>query len=419
MNKLIKIRSENGRRLSRLVAGVPAKWDFAHLARRSRIGSKRLVRWTAQVAALTIGCSLAFFAIRGDAADDWPLFRGDATASGVATGTLPAKLEVLWKFQAGQQGGFESTPIILGDSVYVGSLDGNFYALNFADGKERWHHHTQLGFAAGAAARDGRVYVGDTDGKFYCFNAADGKVLWGHESGAEIDSAPNFYRDTVLFGSQDATVYALDAAEGKLLWKYAIADQIRCSPTVVEGRAFVAGCDGKLHVIELEKGEEIGFVGIESPTGATPAVKGDATYFGTEAGTFFKVDWREPKVGWVVKAERGQPIRSSAALAEGLAIVGSRDKQVHAFRQSDGSEAWSFGTRNRVDSCPVVVGNRVFVGSADGRLYALDVKSGQKLWDYEAGGQFVSSPAVAAGCLVIGNQDGTLYCFGEKKESGR
>ena len=87
---------------------------------------------------------------------------------------------------------------------------------------------------------------------------------------------------------------------------------------------------------------------------------------------------------------------------------------MHAFRLADGKSAWSFATRGRVDSCPVVVGSRVFVGSADGRLYALDLKTGESVWTYEAGGQFVASPAVAAERLVIGNQDGTLYCFGRK-----
>jgi outer membrane protein assembly factor BamB len=117
---------------------------------------------------------------------------------------------------------------------------------------------------------------------------------------------------------------------------------------------------------------------------------------------------------WKAAAERGQAFRSSAAVTSGLAIVGARDKRVHAFKLADGTSAWSFATRGRVDSCPVVVGSRVFVGSADGRLYALDVKTGENVWTYEAGGQFAASPAVAAGRLVIGNHDGTLYCFGGK-----
>jgi outer membrane protein assembly factor BamB len=79
-----------------------------------------------------------------------------------------------------------------------------------------------------------------------------------------------------------------------------------------------------------------------------------------------------------------------------------------------GEPRWQFATRGRVDSSPVVVGERVYLGSADGRLYGLELATGKKLWEYEAGGSFVASPAVAAGKLVIANQDGTVYCFGKK-----
>jgi glucose dehydrogenase len=356
---------------------------------------------------------LASLAMTGaQAAETWPLFRGNSLATGVVEGTLPDKLAVLWKFEC-KDGGFEATAVIDQESVYVGSLDGNFYAIDRATGKERWKYHTELGFSAAAAIAEGRVYVGDTDGKFYAFSAA-GELLWGFEATAEINSAPNFYKNMVLFGSQDATLYALDAVSGKLAWKFSIGDQIRCSPTVVDGRAMVAGCDGKLHIVRLDDGQEIGSVPIDSPTGSTPAVQGDRLFFGTEDGTFFAVNWREAKVVWTAKAERGQSIRSSAAVTEGLAIVGARDKRVHAFHTADGSEAWFFAAQARIDSCPVVVGERVFVGSGDGRLYALDRKTGEKTWYYEAGGHFTASPAVAAGRLIIGNQDGTLYCFGEK-----
>ena len=73
---------------------------------------------------------------------------------------------------------------------------------------------------------------------------------------------------------------------------------------------------------------------------------------------------------------------------------------------------WKFVTRARVDSSPVLVGNRVFVGSSDGKLYSLDAQSGEKRWEYEIGDALTATPAVAGGRLVIGAQDGRIYCFG-------
>ncbi len=347
-------------------------------------------------------------------ADAWPVFRGDALSDGIAVGSLPEKLEVLWKFNS-KQHGFEATVAIADGIVFAGCLDGELYAISLADGKEKWKFHTELGFSAPAAVKDGRVFIGDTDGKFYCFEAATGKPVWGYEANGEVNSGANFYQDKVLFGSQDATLYCLEAATGKLAWKHTIGDQIRCSPTVVDGRAFLAGCDGKLHIIDLAKGEETASVEIDAPTGSTPGVGGQQAFFGTEGSSFFAIDWKEAKISWQFKSQRNLPFRSSAAVTPEAIIFGGRDKQVYALDPKSGEEVWKpFTARARIDSSPVVVGSRVFVGASDGRLYALDRKTGKKVWEYEAGGDFTASPAVAAGRLVIGNTDGTLYCFGAK-----
>ena len=85
---------------------------------------------------------------------------------------------------------------------------------------------------------------------------------------------------------------------------------------------------------------------------------------------------------------------------------------VHAIDAATGKRAWTFATRARVDSSPVVASGRVYVGSSDGRLYILDAGSGRKVWEYEIGAAVTASPAVAAGRLVIGAQDGRIYVFG-------
>src|SRR5262245_3437248 len=49
---------------------------------------------------------------------DWPLFRGDSLANGIADSTLPDELEVLWKFNS-KQHGFEATAAIVDGLVFA------------------------------------------------------------------------------------------------------------------------------------------------------------------------------------------------------------------------------------------------------------------------------------------------------------
>jgi outer membrane protein assembly factor BamB len=373
--------------------------------------------------ALSVACSPASDASqvqssskgeKAAASGDWPLFRGNSLATGVAASSLVGQPDLLWTYTPGKTA-FAATPIVVDRVAYVGDLDGGFHAIDLVTGKEKWKIKQEAGYNAGAAFLDGRLYVGDIDGVFHCLDAANGDEKWRFETQAQIDSAPNFFKDNVLVGSQDGTLYAINAQSGKEAWKYQIEDQIRCSPTVVEGRAFLAGCDGNLHIIDVEKGEAIGAVPIESPTGSTPAANGDLVYFGTEGGTFFGIDWKTREIKWQFQDKaRSLAIRSSAAAAPGAVIFGGRDKIVRAMDPKTGDELWKFTARRAIDSSPVVAGDRVYIASTDGRLYGLSLKSGEKQWEYEAGGSFTGSPAVANGRLVIASDDGHVYCFGSK-----
>ena len=125
------------------------------------------------------------------------------------------------------------------------------------------------------------------------------------------------------------------------------------------------------------------------------------------------VNWRKPAIVWIYQhPQRQLAYRSSAAVTDRAVFVGGRDKNVHAIDRASGKVLWTFPTRGRVDSSPVLVGSRVFVGSADGRLYAINAESGKEIWQYDAGKGFTASPAVGGRRLMIGNDDGVLYCFG-------
>jgi len=77
-----------------------------------------------------------------------------------------------------------------------------------------------------------------------------------------------------------------------------------------------------------------------------------------------------------------------------------------------GKPVWTFQTRARVDSSPVLAGSRLYIGGNDGKLYVLDAATGKSVFEFEAGGPLSASPAIAEGKVVIGSQDGKLFCLG-------
>ena len=147
-------------------------------------------------------------------------------------------------------------------------------------------------------------------------------------------------------------------------------------------------------------------------TAASPAVSGDRVYVPNFSCQVLAIDWRRGKTIWTYEhATRKFPYYASCAVDESRVIACGRDKLVHALHPADGTVAWTFRTRARIDGSPVVVSDRVFVASGDGTIYMLSLDRGKKLWSFTAGAPFAASPAIASGRLVIGDDDGKVYCF--------
>lgn len=354
---------------------------------------------------LMAGCALAA---------DWPSFRGDSRQTGKASSPLPDKLEVLWKFQA--KDSIESTAAIVGDSVYVGCMDGQLYTFDLATGKDKWKYKAAGPIKASPAVKDGKVYVGDLEGIFHCVDVANGHKVWTAKTESEIHSSANFERDRVVFGGSDGNLYCLDGKKGDVLWKFKTEGPIESSPVIADGRAFVTGCDPNVRVVRIADGKELPAIELDIQGPGSAAVSDDSLYVGNaNKNSVIAVNWKKGEQVWEYRdPERGLAFHSSPAVSGQTVVIGGHDRFIHAIDAGKGHELWKFQTRGRVDSSPVIVGNRVVVGSNDGNLYALDLQKGTKLWEQALGSAVIASPAVGQNRLVIGTRDGILYCFGTK-----
>jgi outer membrane protein assembly factor BamB len=149
---------------------------------------------------------------------------------------------------------------------------------------------------------------------------------------------------------------------------------------------------------------------------ASPAIHGSGVFLGTLGNRVLGIEWATGRRLWSYEhPERAFPFHASAAVTDRFVVIGGRDKMLHALDPKTGKARWTFKTKARIDSSPVIVQNRVFFGSSDGNLYAVDLRTGRQIWRFEAGAPITASPAVGSERLVIGTEDGVIYCFGERR----
>ena len=112
---------------------------------------------------------------------------------------------------------------------------------------------------------DGVVYVGSYDGNLYALAADTGEQLWSFATDDVIRSVPSVVDGRVYFGSNHNHVYALDAATGAELWRYDTRSWVQYSPVLGNGMAYFPArgeSDRTVHAVEAATGEP-GWLGLE------------------------------------------------------------------------------------------------------------------------------------------------------------
>jgi outer membrane protein assembly factor BamB len=169
------------------------------------------------------------------------------------------RLHVLWSTVTGCNGSIcgGSSAAVANEVVYVGSYNGNAYALNAATGAEVWSFLTGGEAFSTPAVVNGVVYVGSNDQNVYALNAITGAEHWSHTTGFDVTSSPAVAKGVVYVGSDDGNLYALNAATGAKLWSFTTRLVVASSPAIANGVVYVGSADGNLYALDAFSGAKL------------------------------------------------------------------------------------------------------------------------------------------------------------------
>lgn len=345
-------------------------------------------------------------------AADWRQFRGtDATGIGAATLSpdAVANLDVAWSAELTGRG--LSSPIIVGDKVFVSSSGGY---------------------------RQDRLHVS-------CFAAKDGRPLWERQFRATgrttshpktCVAAPTPVSDGerifALYSSDDLLCLDLD---GNLLWTRAlILDYpnasnslgMASSPLLVAGTLIVPlENDSQSVAVGIDPASGLTKWTIERPKranwtspvilpGKTPAE--DLVLLQSSAG----VSAVKPATGEAMWSfTNGASTIPSSVVAGNTVYVPSRG--ITALQIADGSAnpevLWQIERLAPNTASPIFYGDKLYVLNRANVLLCVDPKNGDTLWQQRLEGPFSATPVAAAGHLFFVSETGLtqIVKLGEEK----
>ena len=329
-----------------------------------------------------------------------------------------------------------STPVIWGNSVWVGGQDRYLRKLNALTGELECQYVSPGGITSsplitdpdGAGPATATIYFGDAGlagaddgGHVTAVDVADCKEKWRFSgygpvgapqplagTWSPISFAPPWgggHPPLILFGgsSPDNAVYAINAITGNAatnvpLWRLQAAQNINdldvgagvtaahVRPATPGGVGFVSAKNSVMRAIDLNDGKQIWEYDVLADSPGNYHVRSTAAYlpgriiFGYGYGLY------------ALNATTGAKIWKTADFqAEGHDVLAS--------------PAISFPSGSRIGDAAI------FYGDVHGRFHAVN-GAGREVWSYDTGGPIFASAALTEDRIFVGSGDGFLYAFG-------
>ena len=149
-------------------------------------------------------------------------------------------LQLQWVFQAQSTEKFETTPLVVDGTMYLTQPPNDIVAVNAATGEPKWHYSYVPSRESrpccgrvnrGVAILGNTLYMATIDAHLVAVNAGDGKLVWDKEvasaaAGYAMTNAPLVIKDMIVTGVAGGEfgirgfIAAYDASTGAEKWRF-------------------------------------------------------------------------------------------------------------------------------------------------------------------------------------------------------
>ncbi len=182
----------------------------------------------------------------------------------------------------------ESSPLIVGKTLYIGTDSNQVLAIDTADGHKIWEYKDHAAIKASPSFHEGLIYVGNYQSGMLALHAKTGKVAWrtnttqaGGEGG--FYSSPAIAFGHVYAARDDGVVFAFDRETGKIAWSFPTGGFVYGSPAVAKvpgtpATVYIGSENGRLFALRASNGHERWHADVGGPIPGTASVIGNTVF---------------------------------------------------------------------------------------------------------------------------------------------
>jgi outer membrane protein assembly factor BamB len=272
-------------------------------------------------------------------------------------------------------------------------------------------------YAAGSPARiapvvdEGMVFISPDGDDLTVMDAGTGNVLWTTTAA----DGPLAVGGGILYSlTEDGSgLAAHDTVTAEELWRLSPASGF-WSPILADGALYYGGVPNLLAAYDASTGEPRWQSEAQGFASRSAALGDGVLVVGSEDRIVFGIDQATGATIWSTAVDVDGTLQTPAIL-DGVAYFaafGGARNGFFAFDLQTGTQLWRFdGVDGEGFWAPGAAGGLVYAPTDGERLYALDAKTGSVRWTVTGGGPMKSAPAIVDGVVYVAGDDGVLLAL--------
>jgi outer membrane protein assembly factor BamB len=184
----------------------------------------------------------------------------------------------------------ESSPLIVGSTLYIGTDSHQVLAIDTADGHQIWEYEAGAAIKASPSFHDGRIYVGNYQSGMLALDAKSGRLAWQTNTSTQAPggrggfySSPAIAFGHVYAARDDGVVFAFDRGTGKIAWSFPTGGAVYGSPAVAKvpgtpATVYIGSENGRLFALSADDGHERWHQDVGGPIPGTASVIGNTVF---------------------------------------------------------------------------------------------------------------------------------------------
>ena len=338
------------------------------------------------------------------------------------------KLKSRWSRGVGDgqgEGRLKINPVLIDDTLYVASAEGEVAAVDSAAGRMRWKRDLDLAVSGGVGHHGNSLFLGASEGLVMRLSADGGDEIWRTAVSGEVLSAPQGDGRYVVAQTYDGKLMGFDYETGEVRWTYTSDVPVLTlrgtgTPMIMGDNAIAGFADGKVVAINLRSGNVAWESRVAIPQGTSEierivdidgsmAVQGNELYVASYQGRVVAIDTRSGRRLW----QRNVSSVSGVGVGFGNVYVADDDGTVSAFLRNGQGVRWQnieLGFREL--SRPTPVNSYVAVVDFEGYLHLLSQVDGTIVGRTKVDSSGARADMIANGNrLFIYSNDGKLKAY--------